>query len=241
MLVGIVGLAIPASAGAAMITAWSFQGGASVSPLKLKVARPAGGDLFTIVGQDELRTPTANVLNTYPVRIPVQAGDVIGETNTADYKCQREAPGYAYHFLAADPAVGSVEAYDSGGLGQLDLSARLEPDADNDGFGDETQDCDPADPSRAEDCAAPSATITSGPKNKTKKKRAKFEFTGTDTRAVASFECKLDSNLGFSPCTSPVTVKVKKGKHTFQVRAVDQAGNVGAPASDTWKRKRKKK
>jgi hypothetical protein len=37
-------------------------------------------------------------------------------------------------------------------------------------------------------------------------------------------------------CTSPYTVKVKKGKHSFQVRAIDQAGNVdGTLASDAWK------
>ena len=39
---------------------------------------------------------------------------------------------------------------------------------------------------------------------------------------------------------TPHTVKVKKGKHTFQVQAVDQAGNVGAPATDTWKRKKRR-
>jgi hypothetical protein len=33
---------------------------------------------------------------------------------------------------------------------------------------------------------------------------------------------------------------VKKGKHTFQVQAIDEAGNVGSPATDTWKRKKKK-
>ena len=34
--------------------------------------------------------------------------------------------------------------------------------------------------------------------------------------------------------------EVKKGQHTFEVRAVDQAGNVGAHASDSWTRKKKK-
>jgi hypothetical protein len=43
-------------------------------------------------------------------------------------------------------------------------------------------------------------------------------------------------------CASPYTIKVKKGKHTFQVRAIDQAGNVdGTPATDDWKVKKKKK
>jgi hypothetical protein len=36
-------------------------------------------------------------------------------------------------------------------------------------------------------------------------------------------------------------MKVKKGKHTFQVQAVDQAGNVSPPATDAWKRKKKRR
>jgi hypothetical protein len=89
------------------------------------------------------------------------------------------------------------------------------------------------------DTNTPEATITKGPKNKTRKKKATFEFAGTDARAVASFQCKLDGEA-FAPCTSPHTVRVKKGKHTFQVQAIDQAGNIGQPATDTWKRKKKK-
>ena len=90
------------------------------------------------------------------------------------------------------------------------------------------------------DGVPPTATITKGPKDKTKKKQATFEFTGTDARVVASFECSLDDGP-FTACTSPRTVKVKKGKHTFRVRAIDQAGNIGAAAADNWKVKRKKK
>lgn len=89
------------------------------------------------------------------------------------------------------------------------------------------------------DLSPPAATITHGPKDKTRKKRATFEFSGTDSRVVTSFQCSLDG-AAFGTCTSPHTVKVKKGKHTFQVRATDQAGNVGAPATDTWRRKKKK-
>jgi hypothetical protein len=89
------------------------------------------------------------------------------------------------------------------------------------------------------DTLAPQAQITKGPKDKTKKKQATFEFTGTDARAIASFQCKLDAGA-FAPCTSPHNVKVKKGKHSFQVQAVDQAGNVGVPATDDWKVKKKR-
>ena len=89
------------------------------------------------------------------------------------------------------------------------------------------------------DAEPPQSTITKGPKDKTRKKNATFEFAGTDARVISGFQCKLDAGA-FAPCTSPHTVKVKKGKHTFEVRAVDQAGNVGAPATDTWKRRKKR-
>ncbi len=89
------------------------------------------------------------------------------------------------------------------------------------------------------DTAPPDTQITKKPKDKTKKKTATFEFTSTEPNST--FECKLDDGP-FQPCTSPHTVKVKKGKHSFQVRAKDAAGNVdGSPASDDWKVKKRKK
>ena len=46
----------------------------------------------------------------------------------------------------------------------------------------------------------------------------------------------------FEPCTSPEDVKVKKGKHTFEVRATDAAGNTDpTPATQSWTVKKKKK
>jgi Bacterial Ig domain len=89
------------------------------------------------------------------------------------------------------------------------------------------------------DTTPPDTHITGGPKSKTKSKTATFEFAGTHTRAIANFECKLDAGP-FASCTSPHTVRVKKGEHAFQVRAIDQAGNVGSPATDTWKRKKRR-
>jgi hypothetical protein len=92
----------------------------------------------------------------------------------------------------------------------------------------------------AGDTSPPETTITKGPKNKTKKKTATFEFSSTEPGS--SFECTLDGRSSFKACASPFIVKVKKGKHTFQVQAIDQAGNADAtPATDSWKRKKKRK
>lgn len=86
----------------------------------------------------------------------------------------------------------------------------------------------------------PVTTITKGPKKtvKTTKSKAKAKFVfGADE--PASFACSLDKK-GFKPCSSPKTVKVKPGKHTFEVRGTDQdAGSQGAAAKFSWKVKRK--
>jgi DNA-binding beta-propeller fold protein YncE len=100
----------------------------------------------------------------------------------------------------------------------------------------------PAPSAPRADTTRPETTITKGPRRKvrTKRKKARARFRFSSSEAAASFECSLD-DAGFDACTSPFKVKVKKGRHGFEVRATDAAGNVDAtPASRTWKVKRKR-
>ena len=79
----------------------------------------------------------------------------------------------------------------------------------------------------------PETTIRKGPKKKTLKRKATFAFD-SDT-AGSTFECKLDKK-DFAPCTSPKKAKVKPGRHTFQVRAIDPQGNADTtPAKRRWR------
>ena len=88
------------------------------------------------------------------------------------------------------------------------------------------------------DTTPPNTTITKRPKDKTKKKRRR---SSSPPASRADVECSLDGKP-FAACSSPDTFKVKKGKHSFEVRAHDAAGNVDvSPASDDWKVKKKKK
>jgi hypothetical protein len=229
-----------------VITSWSYRARSSpASSGRLQVWRPAGASSFTLVGRSDLITFTPGVLNEFPIAIPVNVGDLLGfrvGPGTSGAACG--FPGSAVLGTtggdaagSSDPAPGETRTLPTT-PGLLSVAAILEPDCDQDGLGDETQDA-------LADCAAPEAMLTKVPKDKvkTKKKRATvtFEFTGTDARTIAGFECSLDGAT-FTACTSPHTVKVKKGEHAFSVRAIDAAGNIdGAPATDSWKVKKKQR
>jgi len=113
------------------------------------------------------------------------------------------------------------------------MNADVEADADNDGFGDETQDQCPTDASTQGQCPPdtdpPETTITKGAPNKTEKHKVKFKFTSDEPGST--LECKTDKKP-YKPCTSPKTVKrLDDGKHKFKVRAIDAAGNVDPSAA----------
>jgi Ca2+-binding RTX toxin-like protein len=119
-----------AAPAAGVITSWSFQAPASataVPQLKFKVGRPAGGDNFTILGESGVVTPVAGTLNTYPVQIPVQAGDVIGLYTATVGACGLNVPGYALHVADSDVRPGPQPApFDLAEDARIFVSANLE-------------------------------------------------------------------------------------------------------------------
>jgi hypothetical protein len=88
------------------------------------------------------------------------------------------------------------------------------------------------------DSTAPTAIITSGPAVNTASTTAPFTFTGTDSSTPTSqlkYRISLDGSP-FSPSngTSQTYTGLALGTHTFEVEAIDLAGNVSAPATSTW-------
>ena len=83
------------------------------------------------------------------------------------------------------------------------------------------------------DASAPDTTINSGREGTITTRTATFTFTASENGST--FECRMDAGQ-FAPCTSPVSYDgLADGSHTFQVRAIDQFGNVDAtPASRTF-------
>jgi hypothetical protein len=228
--------AIPAGGG--VITSWSLQANSLGSQFaRLKVYRRTGvPSQFTVIGEGNYQALVPSALHTFPTQIPTQEGDVLGLTfnSGTGMGCAISSPfGDQIRQAMGDPSVGSTVSFGAPVPGaRVNVSAVLEPDCDSDGRGDETQDS-------SVDCAPPDTQITKGPQDKTKKRTATFEFSSSEP--ASTFECSLDGS-SVTLCTSPHTVTVKKGLHSFAVRATDAVGNVdGSPATDDWSVKKKKK
>lgn len=88
--------------------------------------------------------------------------------------------------------------------------------------------------SLAPDVTPPTVAITKGPGKKLAQGKARFSFRSSE--ANSNFTCKLDKAKP-KPCTSPKTYKgLGPGRHTFEVWAIDPAGNKATtPARRSFK------
>jgi hypothetical protein len=229
----------------------SGGGGMAADTVTLRVLHPTGAvNQFTAVGTSEPHMVPAGSSDPvdvyeYPTRLPIAAGDRVGLGTTVGQATYRNATTASYLVRLSALADGATATFAAGGFPNLYVlvNADVEPDADSDGFGDETQDQCPTDPTTqgvCPDTAVPETTVTKAPKDRTKKRTATFEFISNEPGST--FRCAVDGQALKVPCTSPYRVKVKRGKHTFQVQATDQAGNAdGTPATDDWKVKKKRR
>lgn len=85
--------------------------------------------------------------------------------------------------------------------------------------------------------AVPNTVITKKPRRTTKARKATIAFKST--KGGSTFQCKVDKK-GWKSCTSPLRLKrLKPGKHTVLVRAIDNAGHKDpTPAKVTWRIRR---
>jgi large repetitive protein len=78
------------------------------------------------------------------------------------------------------------------------------------------------------DATAPETTLGSRPRSATTVVSATFTFSASE---AASFQCRLDA-AAFASCASPKGYAgLKRTGHTFEVRAIDSAGNVDPTAA----------
>jgi Ca2+-binding RTX toxin-like protein len=164
-----------------VVTSWSHNASAGEGQmLAMKIFRQVEADTYPqVVGHDRPRPLAASTLNTFTVRIPVEAGDLLGNNDgnaddvpnacwfhtgeTADVAAWRKGDlGDGESTTSPPPFLGQDEGV------RLNVTAIVEPDADGDGWGDETQDGCPIDPitqGHCTPCKGVPATILGTPGN----------------------------------------------------------------------------
>ena len=151
-----------------------------------------------------------------------------GGSGVASFQCRLDSTQEA-----AWGACGSPKSYSSLADGSHRFEVRAIDQAGN-------VDATPASFTWTIDTGAPTTSVDSRPPALSSSSSASFTFSGTDVggSGVAGFQCRLDSTQAadWATCTSPRNLSaLADGSHTFEVRAIDQAGNVDAtPASSTW-------
>jgi hypothetical protein len=140
-----IGKTMPlASPTGGVITKWktTLLSGAASIPQILKVLRLTGPNTVQVVGEQS--GAITGGLNTIDTRIPIQAGDrlgLFGPSASGTLFCELPGPEDTFGAFLGSIGPGTTTAYvevvDEAGI---PVAAIVEPDADNDGYGDETQD-----------------------------------------------------------------------------------------------------
>jgi hypothetical protein len=134
-------LTVPADG---VVTSWKVQasGKAPVPTTEqLKVFRGTSSPLeYLVVGESAPQTVIIGP-NTFETRIPVRAGDRFGVHGASALHCVTNSEQDVLGFTVGNSGSGStLQVADAEPKLQVGVAAVVEPDADADGFGDETQD-----------------------------------------------------------------------------------------------------
>jgi hypothetical protein len=156
------------------------------------------------------------------------AGSKVGSHDKVAASGFRNAAAVDFHLNAGAAAIDAGDPANAPAT-DIDGDARPAGSAPDAGADETTATAPPPPPA---DTTAPETQIGQGPSGTTASSSATFAFT---SEASATFDCRLDG-ASWVDCATPRAYSgLADGKHTFQVRAEDLAGNVdGSPASRSW-------
>jgi hypothetical protein len=152
-------------------------------PQQLLVLRPVGGPKqVKVIAVSSVANVIAGA-NSVETRLPIQAGDLLGLAGgekVGGLFCAAADPANRIAVVAGNPAVGSTVVPFEEGPAELAAAAIIEPDADGDGFGDETQDKCPQSAAVQTACPVISLSVSTT----RKKKLVSVIVTSTSTAKV---------------------------------------------------------
>jgi hypothetical protein len=194
-----------------VLTSWRFHssGDLAAGAVRLKIFRYVGNGsslVFKVLAESSLKTLDPDTSYDFKERIPVDQGDLLGLTAVGDAEIGITVPGTPQNRLAqfggGDIAPGQTG---TATIAWPDLrpsvAATVEPDADSDGFGDETQDKCPVDPTTQELCRFSFGKLHRNRKRGTALLPVKVPGAGTLTlrgKGAAAQKVKASSAAGAS-------------------------------------------
>lgn len=203
------GYVVPAGGG--VITSWTSTI-TGTGTVRLRVFDPSSttAEVTPVAQSDAIDLATAQP-GPHPTRIPVKGGEPIGFAlnTTNSHGCI--APGGSNgNVITIGPygAIGQPQAT-SGPMATtlINMAATVEPDADGDGYGDETQDSCPTDPTAHENC---SAAFTVGKTKRNTKKGTATISIGVPGAGVLKLTGKYVAPTTKAPAAAgEVTLNVK--------------------------------
>jgi hypothetical protein len=128
---------------AGVLTEWRVDSGQAGSLSEtVKVLHPGGGSVVRVTGES---TGTVGPgLNDFPTRLPIEAGDRLAvylAPGTSPLLCTEPKENTLLEAYEGDSSLGStISMIEDPAQVRFPLVGVIEPDADGDGFGDETQD-----------------------------------------------------------------------------------------------------
>jgi hypothetical protein len=233
--------AVPAGYG--VITEWSHSSGGVAGDLLLTVWRKPDAEYRAVA--NVTRKITANTVQRFSTRIPVRPGDRLGlgsEAGNIPVAFAGYNPNSKLALLTDHPVNGPQGGGEPKNGYLLSVSARVETDADGDGFGDDTQDLCPSRADLQTACpAGPGGGGGGGGKDSEKPKVGKPRFSATTFRAAAS-----GGAIGAGGKTVPVGTRVtftasEAGSVKFRVQRRAAGRKVGKKCKAPSRKNRRKR
>src|SRR5262249_10925198 len=165
-------------------------------------------------------------IQEFAARVPIKKGQHLGLDTTPSLQATVNDSGDRFSYVFAPPLVaGSGARGSTEPTGELLLAAKVEPDADNDGFGDETQD------------QCPTQATTQGPCDTTppavsglKVSGSKISYSLSEAASVSfKLEEKNNGRKVGSKCVKQTAANKKKKACTLFKQVGGPFSGPGAP------------
>jgi hypothetical protein len=222
-----------------VVTSFAHYAGATAGRIQALFFVPTTPEFtYNLAHRSTTVSVTPNVLNVFPARIAVHAGEILSlRLVDANQRCF--GTGGLVDQAAGQPFTdtqASLNTSDPAGFTNshvfVNISAVVEPDQDGDGYGDVTQDACPQLATAHDPCPAPAVTVTKAPPRKTSKRRVQIRFTSNVTGST--FGCSVDGRA-FKACHSPFRGRFPLGIHTVRILATSAVGVAAQPVTVQFK------